>query len=159
MEKSAPPIDFRPLTARHLRVRIEIDMRTFTITEQERLEIVYARLHRLPPLGYKLDLPNWTFVFDETVAPTVKDIWNQALSGASTRAILEKIGDGFRTPIRGRTGGRPLHRSTLHDMLRDPFYAGYIRSGEKLCKGLHESMVTEENFLKVQYMLSERRRH
>lgn len=133
---------------------------TFVTDPQVVMEMIYARLHHLPPLGYRIDLRTWSFVADEEVATNMKQAWEQILSGKRINLVVREMNEhGFRTPVRGRTGGKPLHRSTLYDILRDPFYAGYIRAGEKLCKGLHKPLVTQEEFLKTQFLLEERRKH
>ncbi len=134
---------------------------TLVTEEQEVFEMHYLRLHHLPPLGYGLDFPNRKFVVDSEVAPIVKCIWKEALLGRSVRLIVGEIERKFefRTPTRGKTGGKLLHRNTILNMLKDPFYAGYIRVGTKLCRGLrHEPYVSIADYARVQGLLEQRRK-
>ena len=135
-------------------------METLVTDRMEVMEMVYVRLHHLPPLGYRIDLQNWKFILDESTTPFVLRMWQMAQDQVPINQIVEKITEeGFRTPLRGRTGGKPIHRSTLYDMLRDPFYAGIVRAGTRACRGFHQPLVTDEEFLKVQWLLSQRRRN
>ena len=133
----------------------------FITDQQASFEMIYVRLHHLPPLGYRIEGPYWKFLHDETVAPIVKRIWAEALQGLSVRKITNLIEAEyqFRTPIRGKTGGRPLHRTTVNAILKDLFYAGYVRLGERICKGLHEPFVSPEDFLRVQRQLAKRQKN
>lgn len=134
---------------------------TFITDQHASFEMIYTRLHHLPPLGYRIEGPSWKFLHDEAVAPIVKRIWAEALQGLSVRKITELIESEyhFRTPIRGKTGGRPLHRTTVNAILKAPFYAGYIRMGERVCKGLHEPYVSPEDFFRVQQQLATRQKN
>lgn len=44
-------------------------------------------------------------------------------------------------------------------MLSDPFYAGVIRFRGKIVEGLHDPMVTKDEYLRVQQLLRKRRRN
>ncbi len=136
------------------------DMITFISNQQEVREMVYARLHHLPPVGYQIDLPNWRFVVDPVLGPLVKKAWELVLGEIPVDQVLRMLNDEeFRTPRRGLLGGKPLHRKTLYNLLKDPFYTGYICADEKFCRGYHEPLVAEDGFTKVQTLLARRRRN
>jgi len=53
--------------------------------------------------------------------------------------------------------GRKIAKSQLHDMLRQPFYKGYVHWRGQLYPGVHEPIVDERLFDKVQEVLKQRR--
>ena len=156
---ASSPSKYTPYLGPTTRDNVE-HMESLVNDRMEIMEMVYVRLHHLPPLGYRIDLQNWKFVLDESVVPAVRKMWELALAELPINQIVLKITEeGFRTPLRGRTGGKPIHRSTLYDILRDPFYAGIILAGARACRGFHEPLVSDAEFLKVQWLLSDRRRN
>jgi site-specific DNA recombinase len=50
--------------------------------------------------------------------------------------------------------GAPVPRQTWYAMLRNPLYAGWVKSGEILCQGIHEPIVSQEDFDEVQAVLN-----
>jgi site-specific DNA recombinase len=54
--------------------------------------------------------------------------------------------------------GRAVPRQTWHAILRNPLYAGWIRSGDLLVKGVHQPLVSQQLFDTVQEILSGRSR-
>jgi site-specific DNA recombinase len=136
------------------------DMPTF-VTEREQVhEIIYTRLHHLPPMGYKIDVHNWRFEVDEEVAPSIRKAWELVAGGRKIAEVLQALhADGFRSPRHGRIGGGPLARKSLYNILNDPFYAGYVRDRDRFCKGFHQALISEETFMKVSELLSKRRKN
>ncbi|MGA9797436.1 MAG: recombinase family protein [Terriglobales bacterium] len=53
---------------------------------------------------------------------------------------------------------RPVPRQTWFCMLRNPIYAGWVRSGDVLVQGVHEAIVPQELFDSVQDILAGRSR-
>jgi len=53
---------------------------------------------------------------------------------------------------------RPVPRQTWHSILRNPLYAGWVRSGELLVRGVHQPIVPQQLFDSVQEMLAGRSR-
>src|SRR5271157_1026079 len=49
--------------------------------------------------------------------------------------------------------GAMLPRQTWHAMLRNPLYAGWVKSGDLVVRGIHPPIVTQELFDKVQDVL------
>ena len=54
--------------------------------------------------------------------------------------------------------GKPVSRQTFHMILRNPLYAGWVKSGDLLVKGVHEPIVSQKLFDDVQYVLGENSR-
>ena len=85
----------------------------------------------------------------------VRKMWDMALSGGYTvpRIYAEVCAWGYTTRQGKRTGGTPLSRASLYNILTNIFYAGYfVRAGETH-RGAHEPMVTLEEFFQVQKRL------
>jgi site-specific DNA recombinase len=53
---------------------------------------------------------------------------------------------------------RPVPRQTWFKILRNPLYAGWVKSGDLLVKGVHEAIISQELFDQVQDVLSGRSR-
>jgi len=94
----------------------------------------------------------------------VRRIWDLMLTGChSPPEILRMANEewGFRTREARKQGGKPLGRSTIYQILTDPFYYGrfeYPRGSGQWYEGRHESMVTEEEYNHVQVLLGRPRR-
>lgn len=108
-----------------------------------RYEAIWRRLHHLPPIGYRVDWETKRFVPDPVYFPLVKQIFALAASGMKMGKLLEAVNVdwGFRTPRRGKLGGKPLARSKLYKMLADPFYAGYVVVDGVRHEGMHEPIL------------------
>jgi hypothetical protein len=133
---------------------------SITTKQQEVFEIIYARLHHLPPIGYKTDLPNLRFLVDEPAAAFVRRAFDLVSSGERIDEVRETLtNDGFKTPVHGKIGGNPVSRKSFYNMLNDPFYAGYLRDDDQFCKGFHEPLVTTKEFVKVQQTMAKRRKN
>src|SRR5439155_22253136 len=69
---------------------------------------------------------------------------------ATTEAVLKIITSmGLDT-----RKGRPITRQTFHKMIQNPFYCGWIVSGETRVKGSHAPLISEELFQAVQSKLN-----
>lgn len=60
---------------------------------------------------------------------------------------------GLVTTKRKKTGGKALGVSSMYRVLNNPFYAGIFRYHGKVYKGLHEPMITMEEFERAQSIL------
>lgn len=81
----------------------------------------------------------------------VRKVWDLALTG--NYSILQII-DIANNELGLRTRrGRKLASSTLHSVLRNPFYAGLMEIKGEIKQGLHDSMVSLQEFEKVQIIL------
>lgn len=108
------------------------------------------------PIGYRNDYATKTIIPDEQDFATIKKIFDLALSGRySVPKLATMLSDewGFRTPKKRRSGGRPISRSGVYNLLSNPFYAGYIKWNNKLYMGSHLPMLPWEDFLRLQAML------
>ena len=96
--------------------------------------------------------------------PIIQEAWRLLLTGAwPTPKILEHINIklGYTSPRRKSLGGKPMVRSQIYTMFKDPFYYGSfefpVGSGNWR-KGLHEPMITEEEFWRAQELLGRKGR-
>ncbi len=99
-------------------------------------------------------------VIDESVAPHI-------------RAIFAEVAEGVMTPTaiarKFARKGFAIHKNSMMKMLRNPFYKGYIfvptyndtkiTIPEHLVRGLHEAMIDEETFDRVQDVIDGSRKH
>ncbi len=105
------------------------------------------------------DKGNKTIKSDPERFPIIRKVWDHFIyQGYSIPKILKMMNDewGYRSPVKRSIGGKPMCRSQLYLILRDPFYYGYFEypthSG-KWHKGSHEKMITEEEFNRAQVIL------
>lgn len=136
-------------------------MTTDLTPRQQMLLANWLRLKHLPPPGYVHDPTRTRFVLDADTAPLLRRAWERVIEGVPVDQVLALLNDelGYRTVVRGRTGGKPLSRTVFYRILRDPFYSGRIRSRFGLVDGEHEAIVTVAEFEIVQEMLTKRRRN
>ncbi|MFA6039732.1 MAG: recombinase family protein [Candidatus Peribacteraceae bacterium] len=92
--------------------------------------------------------------------PLVRRCWDYLLSGAHTVQEIHKLAAEWGLTLQfGRTGKtRPFALTSMYRMFNDPFYYGEFRWCGKLWPGLHEPMVTREEFDHVQEILGSRGR-
>ncbi len=110
------------------------------------------------PVGY-LNTPTAlrgtkTLVSDPERQPLVRKMWDLMLTGTYTvPQILKEATEewGFRMP-----NGKKMGRSTIYYMFSNPIYYGMfefpLKSGNWY-KGIHEAIITEEEYDKVQSIL------
>jgi site-specific DNA recombinase len=112
------------------------------------------------PIGYRnvggKDGPN--IVPDETRAPLIRRAFELVASGLHKQsAVLQIVTDEGLTTA----GGRPLPKQTFQAVLRNPLYAGFVTLPSdpnfEPVKGLHEPIVSQETFDRVQAILHGRR--
>ena len=111
------------------------------------------------PLGYRNCPETKTIIPDPQQFTIIRQIFDLFLTGAYTPLQIVKIARdewGYLTPRRNRSGGRPLGRSSIYQMLSNPFYKGVIVWGGVTYPGKHEPMVTAEEFGRVQLLLKGR---
>ena len=133
----------------------------------------------VPPYGYdkiKITGDKGYTLKPNNEADTVRYIFSQYLDGKCSGAIADKL-DSIGTPTRS---GRSWSRETIIDILKNPVYIGKIRwayrknikhpvnghivtirkknSDHILADGLHEPIVSEDIFLKVQNKLADNRK-
>lgn len=125
---------------------------------------LYSRVEKgwlpcLAPFGYKNDPETKNIIKDENIFYLIRRMWDLMLTGNySTSKILDIANNewGFKTVKRKRIGGKPLSSSGLYKILNNSFYAGIINYGGKTFAGKHETMVSVEEFDRVQMLLGKR---
>lgn len=103
------------------------------------------------PLGYINHSLNGikSIMIDVERADTVKEMFRRSAGGQSGRYIKRWLdASGFRT-----RRDKCLTLSQIYGMLKNPFYYGEFKFGEKLYEGTHEPLISKELFEKVQEQL------
>ena len=113
-------------------------------------------LSGLAPIGYLNDKATRTIIPDPDRFSHIKTIWRMMLTGAYSPRRLMEIANhewGLRTVKRKRSGGKVLSLSGVYRILGNHFYAGILQRDGKTYPGRHETMVTLEEFDRVQDLL------
>lgn len=126
-----------------------------------RTKVEKGWLPSFAPTGYLNDKEAKTIIADPERFPLIRKMWELMLTGSySPRRIWEMATHdwGLRTPKRRRIGGNLLTLSAVYRILTNPFYAGIIRWDGKTFPGKHPTMVTVDQFDRVQELLGRPRR-
>ena len=110
----------------------------------------------VPPIGYLNDRLAKVIVADPDNFKLVRILWDKMLTGTYSMAQLVNIAEfdlSIRTPVRGRTGGKPLSYSALCVMFRNPFYKKTLMFNGIEYKGNQPRMVSDEEFERVQQII------
>jgi len=110
----------------------------------------------VPPVGYLNDRAEKVIVADPDRFNLVRMLWDKMLTGTYSIAQLVKIADKelhITTPVRGKTGGKPLSYSALCVIFKNPFYTGKLPFKGQVYPGNHPAMVTEEEFEQVRQII------
>ena len=89
----------------------------------------------------------------------IERAWRLIMEGkCRVPQLLEMLNEewGYRSPVRGKLGGKPMWLSEMYEMLKDPFYYGlfeYPKDSGSWHKWQGKPMLTEEEFMKVQMLL------
>lgn len=89
----------------------------------------------------------------------IEKAWRTMLSGKyRVSQVLGLLNDswGYRTPVRGKLGGKPMHLSEIYEMFHDPFYYSrfeYPKGSDTWHKWRGQPMITEEEFMRVQILI------
>lgn len=112
------------------------------------------------PIGYLNDRSdtkgNRTIIPDPERFPLVRKMWDLMLTGAYTPPQIVEIANndwGLRTVERRNSGGKPLSRGWIYKTFKSYFYCGMFEYCGQLHQGMHEPMVSREEFWKVQELL------
>ncbi len=114
------------------------------------------------PLGYENSITkgkgNNDIIKDPKRFETVKRMWQMLLSGNYTAPqILDLATNEWK--FRTHQTNRPLSVSCIYNMFSNPFYCGrfeYPKGSGNWYKGLHEPIVTEKEFERIQILLGRR---
>ncbi len=105
------------------------------------------------PLGYTNDYKNHTVIPDSEKAPFVRKIFEVYATGNySLDELLKEI---HRWGVSGKTG-KPVRKSVLGHLLRNPFYYGMMRVKGELYEGCHPPLVSKKLFDRVQEVLEKK---
>jgi site-specific DNA recombinase len=110
----------------------------------------------VPPVGYLNDKLNKVIIADPVNFTLVRMLWDKMLTGTYSMAELTDIAEfdlNIRTPMRGKTGGKPIAHSSLCVMFKNPFYMGKLMFNGTEYPGNQPAMVTEEEFERVQQII------
>lgn len=107
-----------------------------------------------PPFGYVKARPgSEVSLINEHEAPTIREAFRLACDGRTVAeiALLLRVSGLF-----GRDG-KPLGRSSVHALLTNPHYAGYVRLNGNIYPGRHAPLVSPATFAAAADLLSGRR--
>lgn len=98
-------------------------------------------------------------VADDERYALVRKMWDMLLTGAYSVPQIQKVANedwGYRSPVRRKSGGTPLHRNTVYKMFNNIRYTGLIPipdRPEEFEKAQYPAMITLEEFDKAQFIL------
>ena len=124
---------------------------------QETLKGIHGRLKQgiLPrgaPLGYLDRGAGKPKTIDPVRGPIIRALFERYAAGAVTLRMLTE--EAERAGLRNRNGN-PLPLQLVHKMLRNPFYAGVLRSSRfGVFPGAHEPLVIKATYERVQAVLA-----
>jgi len=111
--------------------------------------------HRAP-VGYRNDTTNHTIVVEPEEADYIRRMFEWYATGDySLQDIRQRC---IETGFRGGWGSRPISKSKVELILKNPFYAGQFRWHGKLVAGKHEPIITRDLFDRVQEVFVARER-
>lgn len=115
----------------------------------------------IAPLGYLNDKDSRTIIKDPERFNLVRKMWDLMLTGSYTPPQIRMIANnqwGFRTPSRRRRGGNEIPNSVMYDMFANIFYAGIFEWRGRQYPGKHDSMITLDEYDRVQMLLGRKGR-
>lgn len=111
----------------------------------------------MPPLGYLNDRNERTIIKDPERFSLVRRMWDLMLTSNYTPPQVLAIATrqwGLLTRAFRRIGGRPLARSAVYALFRNPFYYGAVVRRGEFFHGRHPPMVRKAEFDRVQRLLN-----
>jgi site-specific DNA recombinase len=94
--------------------------------------------------------------FDPERAPYMKMAFElYATDEYSIERLAQELNRRGLTTRRGRFPAGPISTSTLNQLLRDPYYIGYITYKGELIRGRHEPLISDDLFNRVQTVLDQ----
>lgn len=111
--------------------------------------------HRKQELLQKKGVPLKRIELDPIVAPQLRKIFDMALTGNYGLNSLRE--NAFKLGITS-TKGNTLSKSMMHKILSNIFYVGEFRYNDQTWVGVHDPLVTQEEFSKLQVILGNRSR-
>lgn len=74
----------------------------------------------------------------------MRKLFELALTG--NYSVENLVTEAAKLGIRSSKGGKPICKSWMHRLVRDPFYTGRFVYGGKIYKGQHPAILTDEEF-------------
>ncbi|MFC6637713.1 recombinase family protein [Sulfitobacter sp. JBTF-M27] len=111
------------------------------------------------PLGY--DARDKSLVINRGEASAIRTIFAEYLAVGSVRQLVSRLKElgvvsKRRTDRHGRvSGGEAFSRGSLYNILRNPIYIGKIRHKDSLHDGLHEAIIDDVTWARVQALLAD----
>ena len=108
------------------------------------------------PSGYLNNISDHSAIPDPDRFHLVRQMWDLMLTGDYAVPQIAKIANekwGYISLKRRKSGGVSLNPSTLYAIFRNQFYAGVIVRNGVEYNGVHEAMITLEQFDRVQMLL------
>jgi DNA invertase Pin-like site-specific DNA recombinase len=108
-----------------------------------------------PKAGYLVDAFTHDVLPDPNCFPLLKRAWELMLTRTfSVPQVLSRLNSwGYRSPRTKSGGGKPMNKSSLYRMFKDPFYKGtFVFEGETL-HGKHQPMISLAEYKAVQLQL------
>lgn len=133
-----------------------VDSLSENVKRGNRAKVAQGWRPNLAPLGYRNCKETRTIVRDPDRFPLVRRMFELMLAGTHTPRdiyVLARDDWGLRTPQRRRSGGKPVSLSTVYRILTNPFYAGVLVWGGQWHPGMHEPVVSLDEFDAVQRRL------
>ncbi len=84
----------------------------------------------------------------------MRKLFDLALTG--NYSIEGLVKEAAKLGIRSSKGGKPICRSWMHRLVRDPFYTGRFVYGGKIYKGQHPAILTDDEFNLLQDIIEGR---
>lgn len=104
-----------------------------------------------PPVGY--DYVNEAYVVNVYEAAMVRRMFDLCEEGLSMNKIKAVIDTEFPLGFKDTTKDGKVHLGTIKRILRNRTYLGIVKYAQKEYPGLHEPIITQEQFDKVQVIL------
>lgn len=110
------------------------------------------------PMGYANEI--YAIKGSKRILPDKKEfkllrmVYEKALTGLFSLTELAKF--ATELGIKPKRGGKKLSPSTIHRFLTNTFYYGEYTHGGKLWQGSHKTMITEDEYDKMQHILGEK---
>src|SRR5579859_3921098 len=109
-------------------------------------------LPRNAPIGYLDCGAGKPKVIDGARGPLIRELFERYATGSYTLRML--TADSVTLGLRNRNGN-PLRLTQIHSLLRNPFYAGILRSSRfGIFQGAHVPLISRATFDRVQAVLA-----
>lgn len=111
------------------------------------------------PLGF--DVKDKALIVNPVEAAAIRTIFAEYTAVGSVRELSKRLGElgvvsKRRTDRHGRkTGGKSFSRGALYNILRNPIYIGKTRHKDELYDGLHEAIIEDATWQRVQELLAD----